>query len=242
VTLSVVGVVAMVAAPSARAATAGTLDASDADLARAKQLHKEAARHFDLGEFQPAMDDFRESYRLTGDPVFLFNIAQCYRKLGNAQDALTFYQTYLRREPNAANRDEVERRIKELGKQEPAAAKLIPSPTPPVGPAAEPAAAPSPAPPPAIADGARALPSPLPVAAPPAEAPATLPPGTALATQTAAPESEAGGSHFYGRWWFWTAAGAVIAGGVVAGVLLTRDGGTTPFCGTCNDTAGIPTK
>jgi hypothetical protein len=35
----------------------------------------------------------------------------------------------------------------------------------------------------------------------------------------------------YQRWWFWTGVGAVLAGGVVTGVLLSRGGGTkSPAC------------
>jgi hypothetical protein len=38
---------------------------------------------------------------------------------------------------------------------------------------------------------------------------------------------ELGGSRkppVYRRWWFWTGAGALVAGAIVGGVFLTRDG------------------
>ena len=225
---------------AASATAAGALNASAADRAKAKQHYQEAARQYDLAEYQPAMDNFREAYRLTGDPVFLFNIAQCYRKLGNTAEALSFYQTYLRRKPDAPNRDEVERRIKEL--ESTAAAKVVPAPLVPAPPASEPQLAPGPALAAPAVEAAHAPPSPLPVVASPVEVQPAPSPGTDLATQATAPISETGGPAWYGRWWVWTAAGAVVAGGVVAAVLLTRGSSATPFCTICNDTAGIPTK
>jgi hypothetical protein len=48
------------------------------------------------------------------DPPFLFDIAQCHRKLGNNKEALGFYRSYLRVAPNASNRAEVQKRISEL--------------------------------------------------------------------------------------------------------------------------------
>jgi tetratricopeptide (TPR) repeat protein len=77
-------------------------------------------RHYDLSEWEPALIDFKEAYRNKPDPAFLYNIAQCHRKLGHANDAITFYQSYLRRAPNAGNREEVERRIAEIEPLRPA--------------------------------------------------------------------------------------------------------------------------
>ena len=118
--VALLALLTMAVTPAARAAE------SD-DLARAKAKYIEAARQFDLTEYAAALEGFREAYRLAGDPVFLFNIAQCHRKLGHTQDALTFYRNYLRRKPDAGNRDEVERRIQEMERAE-AARPLVPPP------------------------------------------------------------------------------------------------------------------
>ena len=37
-------------------------------------------------------------------------------------------------------------------------------------------------------------------------------------------------SPFYKKWWFWTLVGAAVAGGVVAGVVLTSGGVERPAC------------
>ena len=84
------------------------------DKVLAKQHFEAGARHFDLAEYEKALEDFKEAYRLRPDATFLYNIAQCHRKLGHVDEALTFYRNYLRRAPEAPNRGEVERRLQEL--------------------------------------------------------------------------------------------------------------------------------
>jgi len=82
--------------------------------AAAKAHYATGVRHFDLSEFDKALAEFKDAYRNKPDPVFLYNIGQCHRKLGHTDEAITFYQSYLRRAPDAKNREEVERRIAEL--------------------------------------------------------------------------------------------------------------------------------
>lgn len=91
----------------------------------AKAAYEEGARHYDLAEYAEALESFKDAYRARTDPAFLFNIAQCLRKLEKLDDAATFYRTYLRRAPEASNRAEVERRLKDIEIQL-AAAPVIP--------------------------------------------------------------------------------------------------------------------
>ena len=104
-------VVAVACFAGARAAHAAP---DESQLAVAKQHYAAATKFYDLAEYEGALREFKEAYRAVEDPAFLFNIAQCHRKLGHAPDAITFYRNYLRRAPQAANRAEVERRIAEL--------------------------------------------------------------------------------------------------------------------------------
>jgi len=204
-------------APSAQA------QGSD-DLAGAKAKYSEAARQFDLMEYEAALDGFREAYRLAGDPVFLFNIAQCHRKLGHTAEALNFYKSYLRRKPDAVNRDEVERRIQDLEKAE-ASQPSAGSPAP-AAEASESAAAAAPM-------------TALPVASATETSP-TTPAGVDLSARNA-PAPEPVSTPIYKTWWFWTGVGAVVASSVVTTLLLTRskDGA---FCADCNTTSGVATK
>jgi len=80
----------------------------------AKARYLSGQSHYNLNEFAEALQDFKEAYRLRPDPAFLFNIAQCERQLGDLDEAIKFYRTYLRNKPDAANKREVERKIDEL--------------------------------------------------------------------------------------------------------------------------------
>src|SRR5262245_2268164 len=106
--------VALAWSAGATASAAPSSPPSADQLAEAKQHYAAATKSYDLAEYESALREFKEAYRAVEDPAFLFNIAQCHRKLGHTQDAITFYKNYVRRAPHAANRAEVERRIAEL--------------------------------------------------------------------------------------------------------------------------------
>jgi tetratricopeptide (TPR) repeat protein len=72
---------------------------------------------YNLGRFSEALVEFEAAYLAVQDPPFLFNIAQCQRKMGNNREALETYRAYLRVAPAAPNRTEVQRHISELERQ-----------------------------------------------------------------------------------------------------------------------------
>jgi hypothetical protein len=80
----------------------------------AQQHYDRGAKLYNLGHFQEAIPDFEKAYDLDPSPIFLFNIAQSHRQLGNKERALFFYRRYLEQAPKATNRDDVERRMKDL--------------------------------------------------------------------------------------------------------------------------------
>lgn len=90
---------------------ARTVDALATD--KAKALFAEGNQHYSLGEFDKAMASYTVAYRLKPLPAFLFNIAQCHRKLGHYKDAVAMYQNYLVGVPNAPNKDVVDSLINE---------------------------------------------------------------------------------------------------------------------------------
>lgn len=102
---------------------------------QARQAFTRGSQHFDLGEYADALADFKEAYRLVSDPVFLFNIAQCQRQLGDRQQAIRSYRMYLVKAPDAPNAESVRETVAQL-QHELAAA---PPPQPALLPAAEPA-------------------------------------------------------------------------------------------------------
>jgi hypothetical protein len=80
---------------------------------RAKALFAEGNTHFNLNEMDQALELYKRAYRIKALPAFLFNIAQCHRKLGHFQEAINMYQAYLVGVPNATNKDMVESLITE---------------------------------------------------------------------------------------------------------------------------------
>jgi tetratricopeptide (TPR) repeat protein len=175
----------------------------------AKARYTTGQSHYNLNEFQEALQDFKEAYRLFPDPVFLFNVAQCERQLGNQDEAIKFYRSYLRNKPKAPNRQEVERRIdemqaaidaKKVAAEKPSLALVPPAPgdeshvsapVPPATATPQNVAAPLPTPAPAVApETAPTAPAPLPAALSPAPTPplsvlpATFEPAASGHTQT----------------------------------------------------------
>ena len=135
----------------------------------ADQSSEEARHHFqagtaafNLGEFKAAADEYKAAYKLRPDPVFLYNIGQAYRMANDYEQALFFYRSYLHNTPDAANRQEVEERIRVLEEQrkkieQPPNSPQPPSPetsTTPSTTTPPPPAAPSPSPSPSPSAGA----------------------------------------------------------------------------------------
>src|SRR5262245_55920872 len=71
----------------------------------------EGTKLYNIGEYQQALDHFKSGYLAKPSPMFLFNMAQCYRMLGQHEAAARQYRAYLREEPGAANRAAVEQFI-----------------------------------------------------------------------------------------------------------------------------------
>jgi hypothetical protein len=82
--------------------------------ARAKVLFNSGTTHYNLSEFADALKDFKEAYRLVKDPILLFNIAQCQRQLKEYEEAARLLRAYRREYPEAPNREEVDRLIKQM--------------------------------------------------------------------------------------------------------------------------------
>ena len=90
--------------------------ADDAKKADARSLYEEGLKHYNLGEYDAAIDAFKKAYAISSAPGLLFNIAQSYRLKKDYEQASNFYLTYLRLKPDAPNRADVEQRIDEMNK------------------------------------------------------------------------------------------------------------------------------
>lgn len=190
-------------------ATAG----GDDDREQAREHFRKGQSHYALREFDTALVEFKEAFKLKPDPAFLFNIAQCQRFLGDVDGALWSYKQYLRSSPAAPNRSEVETRIADLEKRkaEPGHGGGTPPPAAPSawapGIANDLSRAPAPpAPPPVVIGGASSVSSPA------------MP----------SPVESATGAPFYTRWWFWAAVGVVVVASAGGALAATHDPTNVP--------------
>jgi hypothetical protein len=155
-----------------------------------------------LGDVEKGSEILADLYVETNDPTYVYNQGRCLEQNGRNDQALLRFKEYQRKAQglSPADLDALRKKIEDL---EAASARH---------PSASPAAAALPAPPPVA-------PSSLAAAAPPAPASAAQPLGITRAAPPPEPEPS---TPVYKRWWFWTGVGAVVVGGVVTGVLLTR--------------------
>jgi hypothetical protein len=96
-------------------------------------LEASGNKHFELAEYDAAINDFKEAFRISDEPGFLYNIAQAYRLKRDCREASTFYKNFLRRVPTAPNAAKVRERITEMdecAKTQPVAVTPTPTPTP----------------------------------------------------------------------------------------------------------------
>jgi hypothetical protein len=226
----------------------------------AKESYSEGKRHYDLGEYDAALAAFKKAYLNYEEPVFLFNIAQCYRALGDRPGAVRSYRAFLRNWPKAPNREQVERIVAELEAaiaQDATAKAAPPQDTLPPGKPAEAAKTPPPtsAPPSATTKPAEkpAVASATPAPAPSTNAPppATVPePRPVQATKPPPPKDDLAGmvevepnfdrpsgSTKPLKWWVWTLLAVGVAGvaGAAVAVAVTQTSSSSKFATTLPD-------
>ncbi len=84
-------------------------------LDEAARLTFESAREaFVAGDYEVALERFRQAYQLSPRPGLLYNIAQTLDRLRRDEETVQSLREYLRVAPDAPNRSEVEARIRVL--------------------------------------------------------------------------------------------------------------------------------
>ena len=97
------------AAPPAAAEPA---DSADDEVARG--LFQAGKAAYQAGKYADALTFFEQAHERSGRPALLFNIAQSAERVRQDEKALEMFRAYLTQVPDAANRVEVEARIKQL--------------------------------------------------------------------------------------------------------------------------------
>lgn len=73
-----------------------------ADLKRARMHYGSGKALFARGDYQAAVEEFKTSYRLSKNPVLLYNIGFTFDKLGNEDKAQFYYQMFVDQAPATA--------------------------------------------------------------------------------------------------------------------------------------------
>jgi tetratricopeptide (TPR) repeat protein len=116
------------------------------DKAAAREAFREGTRLYDLADFAGALAAFKKAYLHYEDPALLFDIAHCYRQLGDKREALRFYRTYLRKAPTGDRAEEARRIVALLEATPDAPSPTIAAPAPRPLALAAPVATPAPRP------------------------------------------------------------------------------------------------
>lgn len=75
----------------------------------------EAGRaYYNQGNYEKALEQFEEAYRLQPLPELLYNIGQCHERLQDVPASIEAYSLYLEQKPDAEDRQAVEEKIKNL--------------------------------------------------------------------------------------------------------------------------------
>jgi len=91
--------------------------AAPADKATAREAYKEGQQLFVAKHYADALFSFKRGQAAYDDPIFLFNIAQCHRLLGNKQEAVKNYRAFLQRVPEPPNLGEIQGWLAKLDAQ-----------------------------------------------------------------------------------------------------------------------------
>jgi hypothetical protein len=84
---------------------------------QAREHYASGRRLYEQGEYTGAIREFAAADALAPSGLNDFNIALCHDKLGQPDEAVRFYRSYLTRTPNAANRAQVEATVARLEQQ-----------------------------------------------------------------------------------------------------------------------------
>ncbi len=99
------------------AVPARTASANDPATRAARRHFERGEKLFALGKFDDALEEYQTAFDAKPLPGFLYNIGQCYRNLGDYDQAIFSFKKYLKLAPEADNQEAVERLIEDLEEQ-----------------------------------------------------------------------------------------------------------------------------
>ena len=190
---------------------------------------------------QAAIHEYTLAYKKLGDPVVLFNRAECYRRIGEDEKAVADYRAFLNAVPAAPNRAQIEAKIATLTTTLMATptAPMDVKPAPIVGPAptrsngasaerGERSTAPPPVRPLATASPYEGAERPPLIDDAPVPAPAAASPPAALVETAPVASAPSEGEGHRGPIWLWVAVGAAVVGAAAGAYFALRTPATVP--------------
>lgn len=108
---------------AARSGTAGDAQEEPADDARRTRglaLYDDGTAKYDAGDYRGAIEAFKASLDLIGEPQLLYNLGMCFDRLDELDSALEYFQRYRAVAPEAEY-EQVDRKIDSIRKRQQAA-------------------------------------------------------------------------------------------------------------------------
>ncbi len=172
---------------------------TDARTAQAREHFRRGEALIQQRQYREALGEFEVGYGLSRRPLFLFNMAECARELGDTVRARRLYSEYLAADPNGTM-------------SATAATRRDALPPDPVRPANPPTPGSNPPPSNVIVTPPTAA---LTAPAEPARGP-RITPSESTALDIPVPQQRDGGKSIFEDWPFWLITGVVVVGGGVA--------------------------
>ena len=224
-------------------------DTAVAAFHRAVELYKR-------GDYEQALTLFQAAYREDPAPVLLYNVAECQQRLNRPDLAIRAFKEYLRTNPDAEDRAEVEKRIRALRAQWETPSVVAPEANraeaqadsqekkhsssndtkrEATGPSSTTASL-------AIPDGSESAVTGQPRIASIDQSPATLlstlPKSSTNAAATEGDALQPSDSAWRNPW-LWTGVGAAVVGAVLVGVVLTTNSSSDSVAAIPGDVGGV---
>jgi hypothetical protein len=88
------------------------------DFEAAAKHFASAQEEFGKKHYKMAATEFQAAYEITKDPILLYNVGEAWQKAGDGKKAVGSYRAYLKAQPAAPDKVEVQKRVKLIeGKQ-----------------------------------------------------------------------------------------------------------------------------
>ena len=95
-------------------ATAAQPVKAQGDEELAKTHFKAAGSYYNQGKYEKALEEFKEAYRLMPLAEMIYNMAQCYERLGDLETSIAEYKKYIEEKPDAKDLQAIRDKIESL--------------------------------------------------------------------------------------------------------------------------------